>query len=81
MGALVFDYSGHFDLFTVLDVVGPAATVRPRATSSGHVYGAGSLVAEVDARTYYFDAAARQLRRYDTDSTDVPVIDDVTDYG
>jgi Prokaryotic N-terminal methylation motif len=78
MGALVFDRSGHFDLFTVLDVVGPAATLRLRGTSSGHVYGAGSFVAEVDARTYYFDAAARQLRRYDTDSTDVPVIDDVT---
>ena len=43
------------------------------------MYGAGSFVAEVDARTYYFDAAARQLRRYDTDSTDVPAIDDVTD--
>ena len=32
---------------------------------------------EVQARTYYLDAAARQLRQYDTDNTDVPLMDDV----
>lgn len=43
----------------------------------GHVYGAGALVAEAEARTYYFDPIRRQLRQYDTDLTDVPVMDDI----
>ena len=38
----------------------------------------GSFVAELAARTYYFDAANRQVRQYDTDASDTPLLDDVT---
>ena len=79
MGALIFDASGRFDLFTVSNVTGPESALRPRGSPSGHAYLAGAVAAEVQARTYYFDTATKQLRQYDTDVTDVPLLDDVTE--
>ena len=77
MAALVFDAAGHFDLFTVLAVAGPAATLRHRGPSGAYPYRETALAAQADVQTYYVNAVARQLRRYDSDRTDVPVIDDV----
>src|SRR5262245_50931701 len=77
MGALVFDPAGHFDLFTVLAVAGPAATLRHRGPSGTYPYREAAFAAQVDVRTYYVNAVTRQLRRYDSDTTDVPVMDDV----
>jgi prepilin-type N-terminal cleavage/methylation domain-containing protein len=77
MGLAVFDPSGTFNLFTVESVDSSGAVVRPRGDAPLHLYGDGAWAAEVEARTYYLDTAARQLRQYDTDQTDVPVLDDV----
>jgi hypothetical protein len=77
MGLLLFDRSGSFDLLTA-ESVGPAgAVVHSRGPASLHAYGDDARVVEIEARTYYVDTATRQLRQYDTDSTDVPLMDDV----
>jgi type II secretory pathway pseudopilin PulG len=76
-GVLLFDPAGHFDLFTVLSVSGPAVSVRARGPGPARVYQDGAFVAEAVATTFYRDAATQQLRQYNTDSTDVPVMDGV----
>lgn len=77
MNVAVFDAAGRFDLFTVENVGVTGVVVRRRGTMLAHTFGDGAHVAEVESRTYYFDPVARQLRQYDTDLTDVPVLDDV----
>ncbi len=77
-GLLIFDDRGHFDLFTVLAVQGSQGTLRHRGQSGPYSFLAGAHAAEVETRTYYFDAASRQLRSYNGDATDAPVIDDVS---
>ena len=77
MGLLLFDRSGAFDLLTVESVDAAGPVVRSRGSASSHAYGDDARVVEIEARTYYLDTTTRQLRRYDTDNTDAPVMDDV----
>jgi prepilin-type N-terminal cleavage/methylation domain-containing protein len=77
MTAAVFDMTGHFDLFTITNVVGTAAQVQGHSASAGYVYTAGAQVAEAQTHTYYLDSAKNQLRHYDGYLTDVPVVDNV----
>jgi len=78
MTALVFDRSAHFDLFSIPRVSGATAELRPHGAGSGYAYAAGAAATEVESHTYYFDRAAKQLRQYDGDQTDVPVADNVS---
>jgi len=77
MGAVMFDRMGAFDLVSVTQVQSTGASWQPRGPGSGLTYPAGTPVAEVQTRTYYFDAAAAQLRQYDGAQTDVPIADNV----
>ena len=77
MGLVVFDRAGAFDLLTAESVDSSGVVVRSRGPASSHPYGDDARVVEMEARTYYVDTTTRQLRRYDTDNTDVPLIDDV----
>ena len=79
--AVVFDASGHFDLFNVSGLAGSAVSIRGLGPVSGHAYAPGAFVAETQIRTYYLDAPAHQLRQYDGDATDTPVIDDVSGFS
>jgi len=72
----VFDPLGGVDLFGVTDSTGVVAHVRSLGTS-GRMLDAGATIAEVVLRGYYFDDAAGQLRLYDGDGSDQPVVDDV----
>lgn len=74
---LVFDRLGHFDAFDVTQVTGEAGRVHLRNRLQSTSYQPGDVVTEADVRTYYFDRRARQLRQYDGNVTDVPVIDNV----
>jgi prepilin-type N-terminal cleavage/methylation domain-containing protein len=78
-GVLAFDGTGRFDLFTATAVDIAGVSVRHRGSGIAVPYSATSTVAEVAARTYYFDPASRQIRQYDTDTTDTPVLDDVVE--
>jgi hypothetical protein len=79
-GLVVFDARGTFGLFTLLEVAGSRGEVRHRSRSPAPAFNAGAFVARVEARTYYFDRDASQLRRYDTDQSDAVLIDGVADF-
>jgi len=81
MGAILFDGGGRFDLFTVTDVQGSETRLRPRGPLPLRPYDAGAFVAEVHARTYFLDQAAKHLRQYDTDQSDMPLIDGVVEFN
>lgn len=81
MNTTVFDNAGHFDLFSVSGVAGSTLSFRRLGPSSGHAYAPGALTGEVVVRTYYFDPSTSQLRQYNGDATDTPVIDDVSTFG
>jgi hypothetical protein len=72
----LFELPGRVDLLGVLGSAAGATLVRPLGTSSG-MFDAGALVAEVAIRSYYFDAAEGQLRLYDGDGSEQPVVDGV----
>jgi len=81
---LVFDESGHHDLFTIGAVSGGIAhLLLDRASNTmTTTYPAGSKVVEVESHTYYLktDVAARsgQLMHYDgSTNADVPIVDNV----
>jgi hypothetical protein len=75
---LVFDREGHFDMFTLTQVLTDAGRLRPwQQGHSSFSYPAGAVVSEAQWHTYYFDAQNRQLRHFDGYLTDTPVVDDV----
>ena len=76
--AAVFDATGHFDLLSVSSLAGSTVSTRRLGPASGHAYVSGAFVTEAEIRTYYFDVSTRQLRQYDGDATDTPLIDDVS---
>jgi len=77
MGLIVFDDTGRFDLFTATGADATGVTVQRRGAAPALPYPGGAAAAEVVARTWYFDPASRQLRQYDTNTTDTPALDDV----
>jgi hypothetical protein len=81
---LVFDESGHYDLFTIAAVNGGIAHLSLNRASNAMTtsYPAGSKVVEVESHTYYLktDVVARsgQLMHYDgSNNPDVPIVDNV----
>ena len=78
MTVLIFDTTGRHGLYRVTGVAGGTLTVRG-LQSSGPVLGPGAAVVAADLNTYYFDAAAHQLRVYDGYLSDVSIVDDVVD--
>lgn len=74
---IVFDLTGRFSLYTLTAVDAEAGWVQAVGALPYQPYPAGSAVAEVTLDVYYFDPAARQLRHYDGQATDVAVVDDV----
>ena len=82
MAVLVFDGTGAADRFTVTDVQGDALALVHDGPDSGHVYAAGSTIAEVVARTYFLEAdeasgTHRLMRGRANGGADVPVADHV----
>jgi Tfp pilus assembly protein PilW len=75
---IVTDSAGHFDVFRITSVGGGAGVLRQHGQDMAWTYPIGSAVSQVVSRTYEFDAAAGQLRQYDGDRSDQPVVDDVT---
>ena len=74
----VFDRDGVFDFFTLLQVQADLGRLRSwQVAHPSHAYSIGSVVAVVEAHTYYFDIQNRQLRHFDGYLTDTPVVDEV----
>ncbi len=77
LDVLVFDRSGLFDRFSVTSIAGDDASLRAHRADVSSTYAAGAFVMPAETHIYWFDAGARQLRHYDGDATDVPVVDNV----
>jgi hypothetical protein len=77
MAVIVFDETAHADLFSVTGVQPVSATVQPHALPFVYAYPPGADVAQVEARSYYLDPIAAQLRQYDGYLSDLPVADDI----
>jgi len=73
----LFDATGLVDLLGVPVAASSDPVVRPLAVT-GRLFGLGATVAEIVIREYYLDAEAAQLRYYDADGTDQPVVDGVS---
>lgn len=74
---MLFDDLGHHDFFLLGPPGVDSAPLRLRQSGTPHAFAAGALAIGVETSTFYFDAAARQLRLYDGHLSDVPVVDDV----
>lgn len=82
MAVLVFDGTGASARFTVTDVQGDALALVHDGTDSGYVYGLGSTIVEVVARTYFLETdpasgTTRLMRGRANGGADVPVADHV----
>ena len=74
---IVVDTMGNHDFF-LLGLPGvDSAPIELRQEGPPHSFGPGAMAGGVETRTYYFDAAARQLRQYDGYLADVALVDDV----
>ncbi len=74
---IIFDSSGHFDTFTITQTQPDAAHLQHRGQEFTYEYQAGAPITQIKSHTYYYDATNRQLRDYDGDSSDYPVVDNV----
>lgn len=72
----LFDAQGRVDLLGVLGGADGWPDVRTLGASAGG-FASGATVAEVVIRSYYFDSSSSQVRLYDADGTDQPLMDEV----
>lgn len=79
MGVIIFDASGNFDNFTITAVQNAAGHLQHRGQQFSIPYNAGATVSEINSFTFYLDRTTNQLRRYDGNETDVPLVDNVAD--
>ncbi|HXW07072.1 MAG TPA: prepilin-type N-terminal cleavage/methylation domain-containing protein [Vicinamibacterales bacterium] len=89
MSVIIFDTSGHFDVFEITEVQDAAAHLQHRGQDLSHPYNAGASVTQIISYSYYWcsplpgstpcpgDATASQLRRYNGAFEDIPVVDHV----
>jgi hypothetical protein len=82
---IIFDETGAYDDMTITEVQTAALHLQHNHSVQGNVlskrYGAGSQVAEIRQRTYYFNPATRQLMYYDGALRDEAVVDNVVGLG
>ena len=77
MTVLVADGVGDFDLFVLTTINGSSATVRRLDLGTGASYARGSPAVPVDVHAYYLNERSRELRVFDGDRSDLPVVNDV----
>ena len=79
MTVLIMDTSGHFDMFTITNTQSDAAHLQHRGQNLSHQYEVGAQVTQAVNYTYYLDTATNKFMRYDGDSTEIALVDDVVD--
>jgi hypothetical protein len=79
MEVIIFDTSGHFDVFEVTRVQDDAAHLQHRGQDLSYPYDTGATVTQAHAATYYLDRNTNQLKMYDGGSHDVALVDNVVD--
>jgi type II secretory pathway pseudopilin PulG len=84
MSVLIMDTSGHFDMFTITNTQSDAAHLQHRGQNLSHKYEVGAQVTQVVSYTYYLETNQQSVNynkfmRYDGDSTEIALVDDVVD--
>jgi prepilin-type N-terminal cleavage/methylation domain-containing protein len=81
MQVIIFDNTGSMDTFVITGVQESAGYLQRHGPDFTHSYDAGSVIAQVSTRTYYLKnddvAQTYELRYYDGNQTDVPLVDNV----
>jgi type II secretory pathway pseudopilin PulG len=77
MTVIIYDTEGHFDFFGITNVQDNAGHLQHRQQDLSYAYQAGAFITQAESHTYYLDAVNKQLRHYDGDLTDVPIVDNV----
>jgi type II secretory pathway pseudopilin PulG len=77
MTVAVVDGRGDFDLFLLDETDGASAAVRRLDGGTDASYLRGAAVLPVDVRTFYWNAAGRELRSDAGDRADFPIVNDV----
>jgi hypothetical protein len=81
MQALIFDETGTWDVFTVTNVSGSFLGHVPARLSKAYAPTDGTVVVAVSVQVFSAIADVRELRRYDGDSSDMPLADDLVVFG
>ncbi len=79
MDVIIFDTSGHFDLFTITHVQDSAGHLQHRGQQFSKSYDIGASITQIVSNTFYLDRATNQLMRYNGGDSDVAVVDNVVD--
>jgi hypothetical protein len=80
MDVIIFDDTGHFDLFTITNVQDAAGHLQHRGSQMSKEYERDvSSVTEIVSNTFYLNRATNQLMRYNGGASDLPVVDNVVD--
>ena len=79
MQVIIFDTAGHWDTFTITSVQGAAGKLQHQGQDLNYTYPAGASVTQVVTETLYLDSTTNQLKKYNSASTEEPVIDNVVD--
>jgi hypothetical protein len=81
MRVIIFDPSGAFDWMTITEVQDAALHMQHNRDKLTNSYTANAAITQVATHTYYLKSDAStntyQLRHYDGDQVDLPVLDDV----
>lgn len=75
-----FEPSGGLGLWSVEQVINQTLSVQALASAS-EALASGAVIAELRVRGYALDAGSRQLRYFDGDATNQPVIDAVSAFS
>jgi hypothetical protein len=81
MRVIIFDPSGSFDWMTITNVQDAALHLQHNRDKLSNSYGTDAAITQVSTHTYYLKSddttKTWQLRHYDGDQVDLPVLDDV----
>jgi hypothetical protein len=79
MEVIIFDTSGHFDVFEITQVQDDAAHLQHRGQDLSYPYDTGATITQAYAATYYLDRNTNQLKMYDGGKRDIALVDNVVD--
>jgi hypothetical protein len=81
MRVIIFDPTGAFDWMTITEVQDAALHMQHNRDKLSNSYSTNAAITQVATHTYYLksddDTKTWQLRHYDGDQIDLPVLDDV----
>ena len=79
MDVIIFDTSGNFDMFTITHVQDSSGHLQHRGQDLSKPYDVGASVTQIVSNTYYFNPNTNQLMRYNGNTEDIALVDNVVD--